>query len=96
MMTCQVYAPNRQGQVYVGSVKATANGACQPDIISDNMVGHANVDSDGGVEDGIEIEDAIGVDVNVCGDVDVDDKPKNNGDANEDLEAGLKRDDSTD
>ena len=58
------------------------------------MVSYVNVDGD--AEDGIEIEDAIGVDVNVCGDVDVDDKPKNNGDANEDLEAGLKRDNPTD
>ena len=87
MVTCQVYAPNRQGQVYVGSIKATANGACQPDI----MVGYVNVDGD--VEDGIDVEDATGVDVN---DVDADDMPENNCDANEDLEAGLKRDDSAD
>ena len=90
MVTCQVYAPNRQGQVYVGSIKATANGACQPDI----MVGYVNVDGD--VEDGIDVEDATGVDVNVVNDVDVDYKPENNCDANEDLEAGLKRDDSAD
>ena len=90
MVTCQVYAPNRQGQVYVGPIKATANGACQPD----NMVGYVNVDGD--VEDGIDVEDATRLDVNVVNDVDVDDKPENNCDANEDLEAGLKRDDSAD
>ena len=88
MVTCQVYAPNRQGQVYVGSIKATANGACQPD----NMLGHVNVESD---SDG-DVEDATRGDVNVDKNVDVDDKPENNGDANENLEAGLKRDDSTD
>ena len=84
MMTCQVYAPNWQGQVYVGSIKATANGACQPV----SMVGYVNVDDD--VVDDIDVEDAIGDDVNV------DDKPENNGDANENLEAGLKRDDPAD
>ena len=88
MVTCQVYAPNWQGQVYVGSVKATANGACQPD----NMLGHVNVDND---SDG-DVEDATVDDVNVDDDVDVYDKPENNGDANKNLEAGLKRDDPTD
>ena len=58
------------------------------------MVGYVNVDGD--VEDGIDVEDATGVDVNVVNDVDVDYKPENNCDANEDLEAGLKRDDSAD
>ena len=43
-----------------------------------------------------DVEDATGVDVNVVNDVDVDDKPENNCDADEDLEAGLKRDDSAD